>query len=80
VAAYAIFIVPECRDSLLLCRRAGASRPAIAETNVEVKVFEADGKTPGINSERTAQVIEWYKERRRLSMATRGAGLRSPAP
>jgi multiple sugar transport system substrate-binding protein len=26
------------------------------------KVFEADGKTPAINSEGTAQVIEWYKE------------------
>jgi multiple sugar transport system substrate-binding protein len=26
------------------------------------KVFEADGKTPAISSERTAQVIEWYKE------------------
>src|SRR5262245_30164123 len=26
------------------------------------KVFEADGKTPGIKSEQTAQVIEWYKE------------------
>jgi len=26
------------------------------------KVVEADGKTPAINSEKTAQVIEWYKE------------------
>jgi multiple sugar transport system substrate-binding protein len=26
------------------------------------KVLEADGKTPGINSEKTAQVIEYYKE------------------
>ena len=26
------------------------------------KVLEADGKTPGINSDKTAQVIEWYKE------------------
>ncbi len=26
------------------------------------RVFEADGKTPGISSDRTAQVIEWYKE------------------
>jgi multiple sugar transport system substrate-binding protein len=26
------------------------------------KVLEADGKTPAINSEKTAQVIEWYKE------------------
>jgi multiple sugar transport system substrate-binding protein len=26
------------------------------------KVFEPDGKTPGMNSERTAEVIEWYKE------------------
>jgi multiple sugar transport system substrate-binding protein len=25
-------------------------------------VLEADGKTPGINSDKTAQVIEWYKE------------------
>jgi multiple sugar transport system substrate-binding protein len=27
-----------------------------------VKIVEADGKTPGINSDKTAQVIEWYKE------------------
>jgi multiple sugar transport system substrate-binding protein len=26
------------------------------------KVLEADGKTPALNSEKTAQVIEWYKE------------------
>jgi multiple sugar transport system substrate-binding protein len=26
------------------------------------KVLEADGKTPAINSEKTAQVVEWYKE------------------
>ena len=26
------------------------------------KVIEADGKTPGINSDKTAAVIEWYKE------------------
>ncbi len=26
------------------------------------KVVEADGKTPAINSEKTTQVIEWYKE------------------
>jgi multiple sugar transport system substrate-binding protein len=26
------------------------------------KVIETDGKTPGINSDKTAQVIEWYKE------------------
>ena len=26
------------------------------------KVTEADGKTPAINSDKTAQVIEWYKE------------------
>ncbi len=26
------------------------------------KVVEADGKTPAINSDKTAQVIEWYKE------------------
>ena len=26
------------------------------------KVLEADGKTPGIVSDKTAQVIEWYKE------------------
>jgi multiple sugar transport system substrate-binding protein len=26
------------------------------------KVLEADGKTPGINSDKTAEVIEWYKE------------------
>jgi len=26
------------------------------------KVLEVDGKTPGINSDKTAQVIEWYKE------------------
>jgi multiple sugar transport system substrate-binding protein len=32
------------------------------------KVLEADGKTPGIVSERTAQVIEWYKELYRDAM------------
>jgi len=32
------------------------------------RVFEADGKTPAINSERTAQVIEWYKELYRDAM------------
>jgi multiple sugar transport system substrate-binding protein len=32
------------------------------------KVLEADGKTPGINSEQTAQVIEWYKELYRDAM------------
>jgi multiple sugar transport system substrate-binding protein len=26
------------------------------------KVFEADGKSPGISSEATVQVLEWYKE------------------
>ena len=26
------------------------------------KVFETDGKTPAINSDKTAQVIEWWKE------------------
>jgi multiple sugar transport system substrate-binding protein len=26
------------------------------------KVLEADGKTPAINSEKTVQVVEWYKE------------------
>jgi multiple sugar transport system substrate-binding protein len=26
------------------------------------RTFEADGKSPAINSEKTAQVIEWYKE------------------
>jgi multiple sugar transport system substrate-binding protein len=26
------------------------------------KVIEADGKTPGISSDKTAQVVEWYKE------------------
>jgi len=26
------------------------------------KVFEVDGKTPAINSDKTGQVIEWYKE------------------
>jgi multiple sugar transport system substrate-binding protein len=26
------------------------------------KVIEADGKTPAINSDKTAQVIEWYKQ------------------
>jgi multiple sugar transport system substrate-binding protein len=26
------------------------------------KVLEADGKTPAISSEKTAQVVEWYKE------------------
>jgi len=26
------------------------------------KVLEKDGKTPAINSEKTAQVVEWYKE------------------
>src|SRR6266571_4416650 len=32
------------------------------------KVLEADGKTPAINSDRTAQVIEWYKELYRDAM------------
>jgi multiple sugar transport system substrate-binding protein len=32
------------------------------------KVLEADGKTPGINSEKTAQVIEYYKELYRDAM------------
>jgi multiple sugar transport system substrate-binding protein len=32
------------------------------------KVLEADGKTPAINSERTAQLIEWYKELYRDAM------------
>jgi len=32
------------------------------------KVVEADSKTPAINSERTAQVIEWYKELYRDAM------------
>jgi multiple sugar transport system substrate-binding protein len=32
------------------------------------KVLEADGKTPAINSEKTAQVIEWYKEAYRDAM------------
>jgi hypothetical protein len=32
------------------------------------KVFEADGKTPAINSEKTGQVIEWYKELYRDAM------------
>src|SRR5213594_1659302 len=32
------------------------------------KVIEADGKTPAINSDRTAQVIEWYKELYRDAM------------
>jgi len=31
-------------------------------------VFEADGKTPGINSDKTAAVIEWYKELYRDAM------------
>src|SRR5258708_13295268 len=26
------------------------------------KVLEADGKTPAINSDKTAQVLDWYKE------------------
>ena len=26
------------------------------------KVLEADGKTPAVNSDKTAQVIDWYKE------------------
>jgi multiple sugar transport system substrate-binding protein len=26
------------------------------------KVLEADGKTPGLNSDKTEQVVEWYKE------------------
>jgi len=26
------------------------------------KVLEADGKTPGINTDKTVQVVEWYKE------------------
>ena len=33
-----------------------------------VKVLEADGKTPGIKSEKTAQVVEWYKELYRDAM------------
>jgi multiple sugar transport system substrate-binding protein len=32
------------------------------------KVFEADGKSPAINSDQTAQVIEWYKELYRDAM------------
>jgi multiple sugar transport system substrate-binding protein len=32
------------------------------------KVLEADGKTPAINSDKTAQVIEWYKEAYRDGM------------
>src|SRR5881296_981519 len=32
------------------------------------KVLEADGKTPAITSDRTAQVIEWYKELYRDAM------------
>ena len=32
------------------------------------KVLEADGKTPAVNSEKTAQVIEWYKELYRDAM------------
>jgi len=32
------------------------------------RVLEPDGKTPGINSEKTAQVIEWYKELYRDAM------------
>jgi multiple sugar transport system substrate-binding protein len=32
------------------------------------KVLDADGKTPAINSEQTAQVIEWYKELYRDAM------------
>ena len=32
------------------------------------KVLEADGKTPAINSDKTAQVIEWYKELYRDAM------------
>ena len=32
------------------------------------KVMGADGKTPAINSEQTAQVIEWYKELYRDAM------------
>jgi multiple sugar transport system substrate-binding protein len=32
------------------------------------KVLEADGVTPAINSDRTAQVIEWYKELYRDAM------------
>jgi len=32
------------------------------------KVVEADSKTPAINSDRTAQVIEWYKELYRDAM------------
>jgi multiple sugar transport system substrate-binding protein len=32
------------------------------------RVLEADGKTPAINSEKTAQVIEWYKELYRDAM------------
>src|SRR5262249_55192526 len=32
------------------------------------RVLEADGKTPAINSDKTAQVIEWYKELYRDAM------------
>jgi multiple sugar transport system substrate-binding protein len=32
------------------------------------KVLEPDGKTPGINSDKTAQVIEWYQELYRDAM------------
>jgi len=32
------------------------------------KVLEADGKTPAINSDKTARVIEWYKELYRDAM------------
>ena len=31
-------------------------------------MLEADGKTPAINSDKTAQVIEWYKELYRDAM------------
>src|SRR5947207_165871 len=33
-----------------------------------VKVLEADGKTPGIKSDGTSQVVEWYKELYRDAM------------
>ena len=43
------------------CSDAHSTYWSVAWSN-GAKVLEADGKTPGIVSDKTAQVIEWYKE------------------
>jgi multiple sugar transport system substrate-binding protein len=43
------------------CSDAHSTYWSVAWSN-GAKVLEADGKTPAINSDKTAQVIEWYKE------------------